>query len=99
MWASQYGHDNVVRALIQAGATVNTQNKVSEIICIKSFLQFILTYLQWGETALLTASFKGHWKCVQLLVDAEANVDVPKEVNVTSYTHISETEIKTLLAI
>ena len=45
-------------------------------------------YSQWGETALWKASFYGHQKCVELVVEAGANVDVPNNVSVTSCTHI-----------
>ena len=48
------------------------------------------SYVQEGETPLWTASFHGHQKCMELLIDAGANVDVPKEVSVSSCTHISE---------
>ena len=47
--------------------------------------------VQWGESPFWLASWKGHQKCVRLLINAGANVDVPKEVSVTSCTHISET--------
>ena len=45
------------------------------------------SYVQSGETPLWTASFDGHQKCMELLIDAGANVDVPQEVSVSSCTH------------
>ena len=44
------------------------------------------------------ASFDGHQKCVNLLIEAGANVDVPKEVSVTtqSCTHISEVSLQSI---
>ena len=40
-------------------------------------------YVQWGESPIWTASFNGHEECVDQLIKAGANVDVPKEVSVT----------------
>ena len=47
------------------------------------------SYVQEGETPLWTASFYGHQKCMELLINAGANVDVPKEVSVSSSIHIA----------
>ena len=38
--------------------------------------------LQWGESPLYLASINGHQKCVQLLLEAGAIVDVQEEVSV-----------------
>ncbi len=38
--------------------------------------------LQLGETPLWVASFHGHKKCMELLIDAGAIVDVPQVVSV-----------------
>ncbi len=48
------------------------------------------SYVQSGATPLWAASFEGHQKSMELLIDAGANVDVPNEVSVSSCTHISE---------
>ena len=48
------------------------------------------SYVQSGVTPLLVASFYGHQKCMELLIDAGANVDLPTEVRISSCTHISE---------
>ena len=39
-------------------------------------------------TPLWRASFDGHQKCVELLLEAGANVNVLQNVSVTSCTHI-----------
>ncbi len=44
-------------------------------------------HLQWGGSPLWSASFEGHLKCVELLIDAGA--DVQEEVSVSSCTHLS----------
>ncbi len=43
---------------------------------------FVHDILQDGESPLYAASFDGHQKCVQLLLEAGAIVDVQKEVSV-----------------
>ena len=48
----------------------------------------LFSYSQTGDTPLWKASFNGHQKCVELLVEAGANVYVPRNVSVTSCTHI-----------
>ena len=40
-------------------------------------------YVQWGESPIWLASFNGHEECVDQLIKAGANVDVPQEVSVT----------------
>ena len=44
--------------------------------------------LQTGESPLWTASFHGYLKCVELLLEGGASVDVQEEVNVTIAVHI-----------
>ncbi len=92
-WASINGHDEVVRVLLAARATANTQNKVGFVVQTH-FPLFTLfsSYVQWGQTPLYTASFYGHQKCVELLIDAGASVDVPKEVSVV---HTSQRPLAT----
>ncbi len=46
------------------------------------YIVFLL-YVQWGETPLWKASFRGHQKCMELLIDAGANVDIFNEVSVS----------------
>lgn len=43
---------------------------------------FLILYVQSGVTPLWAASFNGHQKCVELLINAEANVDMQKKVKV-----------------
>ncbi len=49
------------------------------IIIITILLSFTL---QWRQSPLYVASFNGHQKCVQLLLEAGAIVDVQEEVSV-----------------
>ena len=46
-------------------------------------------YMQWRLTPLWMASFEGHQKCAELLIEAGANVDVPVEVSMTCCARIS----------
>ncbi len=52
------------------------------------------SYVQRGETPLWTTSFDGHNKCMELLIDAGANVDIP---NVVSVVHTSQRPLATEL--
>ncbi len=47
-------------------------------------------HVQLGRSPLWSASFNGHLKCVELLIDAGANVDVQKEVSVSNSTHLRD---------
>ncbi len=76
--------------LLAAKATINTQTKVGFVVQTHMLFTLFSSYVQSGATPLWTASFHGHQKCMELLIDAGANVDVPNEVSVSSCTHISE---------
>ncbi len=83
-----------MRVLLAAKATVNTQNKVVLLykhISHNMLFTLFSSYVQSGQTPVWKASFNGHQKCLELLIDAGANVDVLSEVSVSSCTHISET--------
>ena len=88
-WAcGEKGRHEVVRALIEAGATVDTQNKVSRIVyvcvyvCVYISLLTMCCHSQFGQTPLYIASFHGHQNYVELLIQMGANVDVPKQVSI-----------------
>ena len=83
----------MVRVLLAAKASVNTQNKVSFVVQTLSSQHAVIIvshYKQWGESPLWASSFHGHQKCVELLVNAGAIVDMQVKVSASSCTHISE---------
>ncbi len=53
-------------------------------------LRYVQTQL--GKSPLWSAIFKGHQKCVLLLIDAGANVNVQQAVSLSFYKHISVVE-------
>ncbi len=44
---------------------------------------FYVMHVQWKQSPVFLASFKGHHKCVDLLINAGANVDLQKAVSVS----------------
>ncbi len=77
----------MVRVLLAAKATVNTQHKVVQTISHNMLFTLFSSYIyvQSGETSLWRASFNNHQKCMELLIDAGANVDVPNKVSVSTH--------------
>ena len=49
MWASQKGYDELVRILIQAGATVNAQNKVYLVMYTNINLVWTKTWCNYSH--------------------------------------------------
>ena len=47
-------------------------------------------HVQLGQSPLWSASYDGHLKCVELLIDAGANVDMQEEVSVSICTHLRD---------
>ncbi len=80
----------MVMVLLAAKAAVNTQNKVSFVVQTLSsqHIVFVSHYVQSGESPLWTASFDGHQKCVELLINAGSIVGMQNEVSVSSCTHL-----------
>ncbi len=50
-----------------------------------------MLFIQYGQTPLWIASFYGHQKCMELLIDAGADVNEKDEVSVV-HAHISVAE-------
>ena len=47
-------------------------------------------HVQSGQSPLWVASGDGHLKCVELLINAGANVDMQDEVSVSNCTHLRD---------
>ncbi len=79
-------HDEVVRDLLAAKATVNTQTKVcfDKHISHNNVMLFTLfsSHVQSGHAPLMSACFSGYQKCVKLLINAGAIVDALNKVSV-----------------
>ncbi len=75
----------MVRVLLAAKAAVNTQTKVSFVAVFYTCCYNVFMYaIQSGNTPLWIASFNGDQEYVELLINAGANVDVQKEVSVST---------------
>ena len=87
-FASKYGHADVVKALIDAGAQVNASTDggytALQLASMKGYLPVVNTLLaagadiktksDFGVTALHWASYKGNVQVVNALINADANV-------------------------
>jgi ankyrin repeat protein len=79
--AANKGHVEVVKILLEAGATVDAKTKVLRLDspCISQLLTTPVD-LQSGQTPLHYASAQGHTAVVKLLLDSGADVMVIWEV-------------------
>ena len=71
MWASQNGHAEVVKFLLDNKADPNLKAKVKDTYLV---IQCNMCILQGSWTALILASRKGHYKVVEHLVNNGADV-------------------------
>ena len=87
MNACQYGHIEVVHALLAAGAAVNIAGSVSRRMCIRrqSWESPTLALSQDGMTALMLASSERHIEVVKLLLEAHADVNAADNVSFVVY--------------
>ena len=91
MYANLDGHAGILEALLKhPDVDVNKDN-----VCILSKLSLFIScvsvlHLQdQGYTALLFACFKGHEKCVELLLSHHADVNVRDKVLAVTYPFTS----------
>ena len=82
MLAAQRGHTETVKALIEAGADVNLQNKASSfILFISVYSDSIWFYSQYVVTALMLAALLGHTATVKALIEAGDNVNLQNKAS------------------
>ena len=77
--ACEKGNDKIAKLLIDAGANVNTADKVNILLCLLFSFSYV-DILQY----LIAAYLKGDVKIVKLLIDAGA--DVNNRGDVCTYT-------------
>lgn len=61
--AANYGHVDIIQFLLDRGANVNEQGKLSSMEC-------------QGVTPLIDSSFNGHLTVIELLLDRGAKVEL-----------------------
>ena len=70
--------DEILTPRTQAGQDIYTVAAEGDAVRLKELLKAgkgSVDHTQGGKSALYTACWAGHEECVQLLVDAKANVD------------------------
>lgn len=79
--ACQEGHEQIVKVLIQAGASLNSQQPLVCFIYTSVKIIFAITFMQQtGTVPLHVVSDHGSATIAQLLIEAGANVDIPNSV-------------------
>ena len=81
--ACEHGHTETARVLLKHGAYVDYQNKVFELFyAFTSNCLLKDVALQYGHSALHSASFDGRTECVKVLLKYGAQVDLPVRCDV-----------------
>ena len=86
MYASQRGHTDCAKALLQARASVHLKTKVRifVMICIHALAlhtDMVSLHVQSGRTALWVACDKDHSQTAQVLIEFGADVNLPFDVS------------------
>jgi serine/threonine-protein phosphatase 6 regulatory ankyrin repeat subunit B len=111
-FATEYGEDEIVKMLIDAGADVNVQSdwngstplywaaKYKRLGIVKILID-AKAYLDvqdvWGNTPLHMATVNGYIEVVRMLVEAGAKIDIPNNRGETPYDYAETKELKNLL--
>ena len=74
MQVAMMGYDKCVKILTKGGCDVNKTGQCS-LICLHCPRPHVSKHIKLGYTTLMLASRNGHDKCVQLLIEAGANVN------------------------
>ena len=62
----------------------NVQKCTVSIDMRRDYCCFFCVCVQWGESPLIAASYNGHQKCVNSLIEAGARVNIQNEVSFNS---------------
>lgn len=86
MLASAYGYKEVVEALVRAKVNVNKQNSnvgtlIEPLYFWPTFIIVLFRTIQFGRTALMYASRRGHTKVAEFLLQSGANPNLINAVN------------------
>ena len=75
MWAARTGHTKCLEILIKSGVDVNATSDYGEVAQWDMNLEFTWN-IEDGSTALIKATKGGHDDCVNMLIEAGADVNI-----------------------
>jgi ankyrin repeat protein len=78
--ACLYGFQEIMRALLEAGADVNSSDEVRDLINTSLDQHGV----QWGKTVLMYAASRGDTDCVKMLLEYRADVSLRDLVRLLS---------------